>query len=119
MPTLGKRKTATSSPSDPSSQPAYGARVVIAGLVALVLIFGASLLRFSKAAEVATAVGSVSGIVATLVGAYFGVRGATLAQSQSLGMMTARDTSAAPRATAESAPGEPGDPGRPGDGVQG
>jgi hypothetical protein len=64
-------------------QPAYAARVVIAGLVAIVIVFGVATARFHKAADIATAVGAVSGVIAALVGAYFGIRGATLAQSQS------------------------------------
>jgi hypothetical protein len=55
--------------------------VVIAGLFAIVVVFVVAVLEFSKAADVATAIGSVSGVIAALVGAYFGIRGATLAQS--------------------------------------
>jgi hypothetical protein len=69
-------------------QAAWGAWVVIAGLVAIVAVFGFSLLRFDKAAEVATAVGSVSGIIAALIGAYFGIRGSSLAQAQVIEMMS-------------------------------
>jgi len=85
----GASPTGTTAGSSSRSQPAYGARVVIAGLTAIVIIFGVAVLRFNKAADVATAVGSVSGIVATLVGAYFGIRGATVAQAQAHEMMGA------------------------------
>ncbi len=69
--------------------PAWGAWVVIVGMSAIVLVFGLSILRFNKAADVATAMGAVTGVIAALVGAYFGIRGATLAQSQA---MSANDT---------------------------
>jgi hypothetical protein len=52
----------------------WAAMVVIAALVAIMVIFGLSILRWDKAAQVATAVGSVSGVIAALVGAYFGIR---------------------------------------------
>jgi hypothetical protein len=56
--------------------------VVIAGLVSIVGIFVAAVLTYSAASDVATATASVSGVIAALVGAYFGIRGATLAQKQ-------------------------------------
>jgi len=62
-------------------EPAWGAWVVITGLVAIVVVFGIAVLRYSTAADVTTAVGAVSGVIAALVGAYFGIRGATLAQT--------------------------------------
>jgi hypothetical protein len=55
--------------------------VVIAGLGAIVIVFAVAIIRFKAAADVATAVGAVSGVIAALVGAYFGIRGATLAQT--------------------------------------
>src|SRR5438477_199711 len=59
---------------------AWGAIVVITGLVAIVAVFILAVLQYKTAAEVTTAVGAVSGVIAALVGAYFGIRGATLAQ---------------------------------------
>jgi hypothetical protein len=61
-------------------EPAYGAHVVMAGLLAMVTVFVVAVLRYKTAADVATSVGAVSAVVAALVGAYFGIRGATLAQ---------------------------------------
>ena len=69
--------------SSQQRNPAWGAWVVIAGLAAIVAVFGIAATQFDKAADVATAVGAVSGVIAAIVGAYFGIRGATLAQAQS------------------------------------
>jgi hypothetical protein len=63
-------------------EPPWGAIVVITGLVAVVAIFTVAALHYKQAADVATATAGVSGVIAALVGAYFGVRGATLAQKQ-------------------------------------
>jgi hypothetical protein len=63
-------------------EPSWGAWVVIAGLVSVVAIFVVAVLHYKTAAEVTTAVGAVSGVIAALVGAYFGIRGATLAQTK-------------------------------------
>jgi hypothetical protein len=42
----------------------------------------AAIFHYSAAADVVTAVSPVTGVIAALVGAYFGVRGATLAQQK-------------------------------------
>lgn len=55
--------------------------MVIAGLAAIVIVFVFAVFQYKTAAEVTTAVGAVSGVIAALVGAYFGIRGATLAQT--------------------------------------
>lgn len=72
-------------PAEPESsrkrEPAWGAIVVIAGLAAIVAVFVVAVLQYNTAADVTTAVGAVSGVIAALVGAYFGIRGATLAQA--------------------------------------
>jgi hypothetical protein len=62
---------------------AWGATVVIAGLIAIVLVFVVAVIQFKTAAEVTTAVSTVSGVIAALVGAYFGIRGSSLAQTNS------------------------------------
>jgi hypothetical protein len=54
--------------------------VVIAGLAAIVMVFVASVIAFDKASDVASATAGVSGVIAALVGAYFGIRGSSLAQ---------------------------------------
>ena len=60
--------------------PPWGAIVVVTGLVAIVAVFVVAVLHYKNAADVTTAVGAVSGVIAALVGAYFGIRGAILAQ---------------------------------------
>jgi hypothetical protein len=55
--------------------------VVIAGLLAIVVVFVVAVLTFDEAADVTTAVGAVSGVIAALAGAYFGMRGAVLGQA--------------------------------------
>ncbi|MGN6371687.1 MAG: hypothetical protein ACTHM1_01660 [Solirubrobacteraceae bacterium] len=56
--------------------------VIIAGLAALVAVAIAAIFHYSSAADVVTAVSPVTAVIAALVGAYFGVRGATLAQQK-------------------------------------
>jgi hypothetical protein len=62
--------------------------VVVGGLAAIIIIFGVAVARFNKAGEVATAVGSVSGVIAAIIGSYFGLRGSTVAQAQVIEMMS-------------------------------
>ena len=79
-------------PAEPvKPEPSWGAWVVIAGLVAVVVIFVVAVLHYKTAAEVTTAVGAVSGVIAALVGAYFGIRGATLAQAKVEASSAARE----------------------------
>lgn len=62
-------------------QAPWGALVVIAGLVAIVAVSITAILHYDAASDVATATVGVSGVIAALVGAYFGVRGSSLAQA--------------------------------------
>jgi energy-converting hydrogenase Eha subunit A len=68
-------------------QAAWGAWVIIAGLAAIVIIFGLAIARFDNATQVSTAVSAVSGVIAAIVGAYFGLRGSSIAQAQMMEMM--------------------------------
>ena len=52
----------------------YGLWVVFAGLAVILAAFGAALVAFSEAADVSTALAPVTGVVGTIVGAYFGVQ---------------------------------------------
>jgi hypothetical protein len=87
MPTIpGKRRTDDQKMFH-KYQTAWGAWVVFAGLAAIVGAFAIAAAHFSKASEFATAVASVSGVIAAMVGAYFGVRGTTVAQGQAMEML--------------------------------
>jgi IPT/TIG domain len=72
-----------SQPTDKKGPPAWGGWVAIAGLGAIVAIFVVAALKY-KASDVATAISPAAGVIAAIVGAYFGIRGATLAQSTQL-----------------------------------
>jgi hypothetical protein len=60
--------------ADDSGKWKYGVTVVLAGLVVILLAFVLSLSEYEKAADVSTALAPVTGVVGTLVGAYFGVQ---------------------------------------------
>jgi hypothetical protein len=60
----------------------WGAVVIIVGLLTIIAIFLTAILHYKQASEVATATSSVSGVIAALVGAYFGIRGSSLAQEK-------------------------------------
>jgi hypothetical protein len=52
----------------------YGYRIVISGLVLVVVVFAVGILKMDKpCADVATLVTSVTGVIGTIVGAFFGV----------------------------------------------
>jgi hypothetical protein len=55
---------------------------VISGLIAIVVIFVFAIEHYKQASDVATATASVSGVIAALVGAYFGIRGSSMAQEK-------------------------------------
>jgi hypothetical protein len=50
----------------------YGFGVVVTGLVLVAIVYIAAVVRWSTAADVTTVVGSVTGIIGTLVGVFFG-----------------------------------------------
>lgn len=66
------------------NQAPYGMWVIVGGLLALVAVSIAAIYHYSTAAEVVTAISPVTAVIAALVGAYFGVRGATLAQQKAI-----------------------------------
>jgi hypothetical protein len=61
---------------------AYAAYVVAGGLLAVVAVFAAAVVRYDDATAVSTAMAPVTGVIAALVGAYFGIRGASMAQEK-------------------------------------
>lgn len=50
----------------------YGAMIIVTGLIVLLTVFLVAVHRYAQAADVATAVGALTTVVGTLVGAYFG-----------------------------------------------
>ena len=77
------------------AQTPWAAVVVIAGLLAIVAVFVVAVLTYDVAADVATAVSPVTGVIAAIVGAYFGIRGASIAQGQAMEMLMASTTTPA------------------------
>ena len=59
-------------PTDTDEKP-YGFWIIIAGFVVVVIVFIVSVHKWGEAKDVTAAVGSITGIVGTLAGAYFGV----------------------------------------------
>jgi energy-converting hydrogenase Eha subunit A len=87
MPQLPGNTTKVPKKRAGKKQAAWGAWVIIAGLTAIVIIFGLAIARFNSANQVSTAVSAVSGVIAAIVGAYFGLRGSSIAQAQMMEMM--------------------------------
>jgi hypothetical protein len=84
-PVVGANKVAAlpeEPPTPAKREPAYAMWVVIAGLAAIVAVFVSSLVAFDTAADVTSATAGISGVIAALVGTYFGIRGSSLAQKQ-------------------------------------
>jgi hypothetical protein len=52
----------------------YGAWLIVAAFVLLGIVFGIAVARFTTAADVTGAVGSVATVVGTIVGAFFGAQ---------------------------------------------
>ncbi len=51
----------------------YGFWIIIAGFIVVLLVFLVSVHKWAESKDVTAAVGSVTGVVGTLAGAYFGV----------------------------------------------
>jgi hypothetical protein len=60
----------------------YGVTVVLAGLAVTLLAFGLALLAFDKAGSVSAALAPITGVIGTIVGAYFGVQVGSSGRSQ-------------------------------------
>lgn len=52
----------------------YGFWIVILGLVLVAAVFLAAIAKWSAAQDAAAAVGSVTGVIGTIIGAFFGVQ---------------------------------------------
>jgi hypothetical protein len=64
----------TTPATDDSGHWKYGVVVVLAGLAVILLAFFLALREYDRAAEVSTALAPITGVVGTIVGAYFGVQ---------------------------------------------
>src|SRR3954452_8183624 len=78
-----------------SARTAYGMWVILAGLAAMTAVTVVALLRYSEPTAIVTALGPVTGVIGTLVGAYFGLRGSSLAQQHAIAGEAAREKAAA------------------------
>jgi hypothetical protein len=67
-------------PKDISEQPPWGFYLVTFSLGVALVAFIFSVNHYSQAKDVVTVMGVLTGIIGALVGAYFGIRGATYAQ---------------------------------------
>ena len=56
------------------SQTKYGFGIVVIGLILVGFIFGIAVLRWTSASDVSTVVSAATGVIGTLVGAFFGVQ---------------------------------------------
>jgi hypothetical protein len=81
-------------PSKPSSpdleavRARYGVQVVFAGLAVVLAAFAIAVIAYSEASGVSTALAPITGVVGTIVGAYFGVQ---VGSAGKQGAETARD----------------------------
>jgi hypothetical protein len=60
----------------------YGVTVVLAGLAVTLLAFGFAVLAFDRAGSVSAALAPITGVIGTIVGAYFGVQVGASGKSQ-------------------------------------
>jgi cytochrome bd-type quinol oxidase subunit 1 len=66
--------TGSSTPSGPTgSTPVWGAVVVIVGLLVVAGVFAGALVKFSDSKDVVAVIGAVTGVVGTIVTAFFGI----------------------------------------------
>ena len=77
-------------------EPAYGMWVTLAGVGAVTAITIVALIRYDNATSIVTALGPVTAVIGTLVGAYFGLRGSSLAQQNANAAELQRANAAAP-----------------------
>ncbi len=74
--------SAGATPRTSTEQPAYAMWVVLGGLAAIVVVSAFAILHYASASDAVTALAPVTGIISALVGAYFGLRGASLGQQK-------------------------------------
>jgi Zn-dependent protease len=76
--------------SPPRRDAPYAMYVILAGLFATTAVALSSIFHYADATDAVTALGPITGIIGTLVGAYFGLRGASLAQQNAADAETKR-----------------------------
>jgi hypothetical protein len=85
-------------------EPAYGMWVTLAGVGAVTSITIVALIRYDNATSIVTALGPVTAVIGTLIGAYFGLRGSSLAQQNANAAELQRANAAAPVLTSNGGP---------------
>jgi hypothetical protein len=90
-------------------EPAYGMWVTLAGVGAVTAITIVALIRFDNATSIVSALGPVTAVIGTLIGAYFGLRGSSLAQ-QNANAAELQRTNAAAASVISSNGGPPSEP---------
>jgi hypothetical protein len=89
---------------NPKREPAYGMWVTLAGVAAVTSITIVALIRYDDATSIVTALGPVTAVIGTLIGAYFGLRGSSLAQQNANTAELQRTQAAAPVVSANGGP---------------
>jgi hypothetical protein len=85
----------------------YAMWVILAGLAAMTVVTIVALVRYPDPTAIVTALGPVTGVVGTLVGAYFGLRGSSLAQQNATAAELARAGQALPGPPSSNGHGDP------------
>jgi hypothetical protein len=85
-------------------EPAYGMWVTLAGVAAVTSITIVALIRYDDATSIVTALGPVTAVIGTLIGAYFGLRGSSLAQQNANQAEIQRTAAAAKLVTSNGGP---------------
>jgi hypothetical protein len=91
----------------PSKDGPYGMWVILAGLMTLTVVTLGAFFRFTRPDDIANALGPIIGVIGTLVGAYFGMRGASLAQQHANTAKVAISAAATAPAPAPNGTGDP------------
>ena len=95
--TTGGRAGGPSPLTEPGTRdPAWGARVVIAGLVAMVVALALAVAFFDDAKDVVAITGPAFGVISGLVAAYFGIRAGSLATERVQGAAVGQPPPVAP-----------------------
>ena len=91
-------------PDQTKREPAYGMWVTLAGVAAVTSITIVALIRYDNATSIVTALGPVTAVIGTLIGAYFGLRGSSLAQQNANNAEIQRAQAMAPQLTPNGGP---------------